>query len=631
MPAVRIRDRSSVPRALHRLTTFSGILSLALTLAAAPSCKRTPDGEPTEQPSGSGEAGASSTSAWAELAPLDAAQLRTHVEFLAADAQEGRAPGTAADERVRAHIIKAFEALGLEPAFNGSFEQKFEVTDGVRVREGKTAMLAAGRTPIDYDLIPWGHDTSESGPVLSRFIYMGYGIAGDEPWTGDYEKLKGRTNRIVVVRAGGPDDPHLDPSKIRPQTKLITAREHGATGFVLWDPDSDTPYANNGRVNDLQIPAVAVGAKGTDAMLEIFGISGKSAKRAKKSGDAHFGLENGTKSKRQGVIDTPFEPIVLGTGNVGAVLRGNGSTQQRIVIGAHMDHLGMGNSHSLAPGERAVHNGADDNASGVAAVLELAKTLAKIPASERPYDIQFVAFGAEEMGLLGSKHLVKQLGASASEQIVAMLNFDMVGRMRENTVIVAGAGTSSAWPGVLERSGGGLTVKTNQQGYGASDQTSFYEVGIPVLHFFTGAHDDYHKPSDDLEKIDFDGAAKIGDMAARVVAAIMSRSLTLDYKKVVESKPLRSGFRVSLGTIPDYAAENDGLTLSGVRPGGPAEKAGLTKGDVIQKLGEREIHNMDDYMAAFAVLKPGVEIDVVVLRDGKQVTLKLTPAAPRRH
>ncbi|MCB9752520.1 MAG: M20/M25/M40 family metallo-hydrolase [Myxococcales bacterium] len=631
MSPARNGHRSPAFRA-RRPWTLLGLAALALTITASPSCKRTPDDGPSKSPDGGNAGDANTTDAWSTLGPVDVAHIRTHMEFLAADAQEGRAPGTEADQRVRAHVVAAMRELGLEPAFDGGgYEQAFEVTDGVRVRAKKTDMLASGRTLIEHNLVPWGHDTSESGPVLGRFIYLGYGLAGDEPWTGDYANLKGRTNRIVVVRAGGPDDPHLDPSKIRPQTKLITAREHGAIGFVLWEPDNESPYPNNGRVNDLQIPAVAVGASGTDAMLEIFGVKGRAAAKAKKSDDPHFGITNGTKSTRQGVIDTPVEPIVLGTGNVSGILRGNGSSPKRLVIGAHMDHLGMGNSHSLAPGERAVHNGADDNASGVATMLALAKTLASVPASERPYDIQFVAFGAEEMGLLGSKHLVTQLGAQAAEQIVAMLNFDMVGRMRDNTVIVAGAGTSSAWAGLLEKSGGGLTVKTNEQGYGASDQTSFYEVGIPVLHFFTGAHDDYHKPSDDLDKIDFAGAARIGDMAARVVAAIMSQSLQLDYKKVVESKPMRSGFRVSLGTIPDYAAQADGLALSGVRPGGAAEKAGLRKGDVIQKLGEREIHNMDDYMAAFAVLKPAVEIEVVVLRDGKQVALKITPEAPRRR
>ncbi|MBL4685189.1 MAG: M20/M25/M40 family metallo-hydrolase [Nannocystaceae bacterium] len=328
-------------------------------------------------------------------------------------------------------------------------------------------------------------------------------------------------------------------------------------------------------------------------------------------------------------MTVPIEPVIRKTANVAGVLKGNGSSKRTLVIGAHMDHLGLGTSSSLAPGEHAVHNGADDNASGVAVVVELARALAKTDMASRPFDVIVIAFGAEEMGLLGSKHYVEALGDTADKQLVAMLNFDMVGRLGDDGLQVAGVGTSSVWPDLVEASKGTLTIKTSDDGYGPSDHGSFYEVGVPVLHFFTGSHADYHKPTDDVDKINFKGAAAVGTMALSILRALQGDAIEPDYIKVARKQSARGGFRVSLGTIPDYGAKVDGVRLTGVREGGPAAAAGMQKGDVVQKLGEREIHNLDDYMAAFAVLEPGKEIDVVVGRDGKSVALKMTPSEPQ--
>ncbi|MCA9690932.1 MAG: M20/M25/M40 family metallo-hydrolase [Myxococcales bacterium] len=594
--------------------------ALVLALAACPG-KR---GDPSETPEG--QASAAASDPWAAAGSVNADKLRAHLAFLADDAQEGRAPGTEADKRVQDYIVAAYQAAGLTPGFSSGYVQPFDLTDGVRIVEGKTPMLAAGKTLVPHGLVPWGHSTANDGPVLGKMIYVGYGIATEGLGTGDYKGLKNRVGgRIVVARAGGPDDPHLTPASTRPQTKLITARDHGAGGFVLWEPDIEAPYPNHGAVTELEIPAVSVGKVGTPALLKIFG------KKPPKEGDKdpHLGLVPGDKSARQAVLDTPVEPVQLKTANVAGVLKGSGASPRSLVVGAHMDHLGMGTNTSLAPGERAVHNGADDNASGVAAMLELAALIAKVPAAVRPYDITFVAFGAEEMGLLGSRHMVEGLGSEAAKGITAMLNFDMVGRLRDGSVVVSGLGTSSVWPGLVEGQRGELKVQPSQDGYGASDQTSFYEAGIPVLHFFSGTHDDYHKPSDDLDKINIPGAASIAQLAFRVIGALMRDRVEPDFIKVAESSQKRGGFRVSLGTVPDYAAQVDGVKLSGVRPGGAADKAGLQKGDVIQKLGAREVHNMDDYMAAFATMNPGEEIPVQILRGEETLSLKLVPDAPR--
>jgi hypothetical protein len=278
-----------------------------------------------------------------------------------------------------------------------------------------------------------------------------------------------------------------------------------------------------------------------------------------------------------------------------------------------------------------VHNGADDNASGVATMLALAAALARVPAAARPYTVEFVAFGAEEMGLLGSKHYIAGLSAEARAALVAMLNFDMVGRLKDDAVVVSGVGTSSLWKGLLAEVAGPLAIRSSEDGFGASDQASFYAAGLPVLHFFSGTHADYHKPSDDLDKINFPGAAAIGDLSLRVIGRLMRDQPTLDFIKVATPAPRAGGFRVSLGTVPDYGAKADGVALADVRPGGPAAAAGLRAGDVITLLGTREIHSLDDYMASFAELRPGVEVPVRVLRNGAAVDLKITPAAPQRR
>jgi aminopeptidase YwaD len=557
-------------------------------------------------------------------------RVRAHVMFLADDTQEGRAPGTEADARVQAYIEGVMLEAGLEPAFGDSFRQAFEVTDGVRIKEGGDLRLDVSGLAVPGQIVPFAKDTSRSGPVVSRLVFVGHGIPQGAPHTGDYDGLEKKVaGNIVVALHGGPDDPHLSAASLRPQSKLIAARDHGAAGFILWDPDATVPVPNHGTVNDLGLPAVAVGSQGTPALLEAF--VGK--KRAAAAAGARFDaaalkLRSGSMTSKRATLQSDIEPVTLQTGNVAGRIRGSAEAAKTVVIGAHMDHLGMGTAHSLAPGQEAVHNGADDNASGVAVMLEVCDSIAKVPENHRAHDVVCVAFGAEEMGLLGSKHYVETLAPEAIADIVAMVNFDMVGRLREEGLVVAGAGTSSLWPELVEATRGELTVRTTEDGYGPSDHGSFYEQKIPVLHFFTGPHEDYHKPSDDIDKINFEGAAAIGTMAYSIVRTVLADSLEPDYKQTEARQPRGGGFRVSLGTIPDYAAKVDGVRLSGVRNGGPAQTAGLRQGDVIQWLGDREVHNLDDYMAAFATMKPGEPVRVVADREGEQVEVELVPGAP---
>lgn len=591
-----------------------GLLGLASLLVA---CDQRPSAPPEPEPPPQRQA------------PREVRQdvLAAHVEFLASDALGGRSPGTDGDEQAQRYIEDAFRAAGFEPGFGIDYRQTFEVIDGVRLVDSGASGLETAAGSVPHSLVPFSESTGSGGVVEAELIFVGYGITEQGGGAGDYAGIsRAVSGKIVVALAGGPDDPHLPPGATRPQNKLIAARDRGAVGFVLWDPATSTPFPNHGRAVELGIPAVFVGADGNLTLQQAFGI-----RKATEAFDANAPtISKGKTSRKPASLRADVEPIVLTTANVGALLVGNSTTSRTVVVGAHHDHLGMGTASSLAPGEVAVHNGADDNASGVAGVLELCAAMAELPMTQRPYDVLCLTFGAEEMGLLGSKYFIEQLDQSRRESIVAMINFDMIGRAQNDELIIAGVGTAPVWDSLIKATETSLTVKTKAGGYGPSDHGSFYEADIPVLHFFTGPHADYHKPSDDVSKLDFAAMTKVTELALGIVDDIVHDGPAFEFHKT-KSKEAggRRAFKVSLGTIPDYAAEVDGLRLSGVREGGPAQAAGMQKGDVIKQLGSREIHGIDDYMAAFGELKPGEEIPVVVERAGELVELKLTPAAPR--
>jgi hypothetical protein len=320
-----------------------------------------------------------------------------------------------------------------------------------------------------------------------------------------------------------------------------------------------------------------------------------------------------------------------------------------VIVGAHYDHLGRGGRYSLAPHSEEPHVGADDNASGVATLLEVAKELSA-KKTELRRDVVVVAFSGEESGVLGSAHFVhtwlestegpkksaergtSPAGAGAKLQdVVAMLNMDMVGRMRENRLQVLGSESAAEWQDVIDTScaDARITCAASGDGYGPSDQTSFYSAGVPVLHFFTGTHTDYHKPSDTPDKINAAGAMQTGKVCTGIALTAAKRETPLTYKADARG-PAPQGdmrsFNASLGTIPDYGGPpgKKGVLLAGVRPGGAADKGGMKKGDVIVKIGKSEIGGVEDLMFVLNASKPGETVPAVVLRDGKEVKLEIT-------
>jgi hypothetical protein len=323
------------------------------------------------------------------------------------------------------------------------------------------------------------------------------------------------------------------------------------------------------------------------------------------------------------ILETDVVQVRATGRNVLAILAGSDPAlrDQYLVVGAHFDHIGMDIAEDGSP---IIYNGADDNASGVAGLLELATSLS----SDRPRrSILFMSFDAEELGALGSLHFMKN-PTVPREKILAMVNMDMIGRMQDRTLIVSGYDTSPAWDELLSKSNEGLDldIKKSAGGFGGSDQTSFYKDDVPVLFFFTGAHDDYNSPNDDWDRINASGEAIILEYVDRVIEGICNSDEppTFSRSKAVKGGRGRSGLSVSMGTVPDFTYEGDGFAIVGTKEGSPAEKAGLIKGDVIVRMDDTGVKNIYDFMGVLSDHKPGDVITVVVLRESVELSLPVT-------
>jgi hypothetical protein len=308
---------------------------------------------------------------------------------------------------------------------------------------------------------------------------------------------------------------------------------------------------------------------------------------------------------------------ITGTNVVGYI---NNSAEHTVVIGAHYDHLGMGGEGSLYREGEAIHNGADDNASGVAVLFKLAERLSEANTNN---NYLFIAFSGEEMGLLGSNYFVKNPTIN-TKKVSYMINMDMVGRLNsENTLAVHGVGTSPVFKQVLFANKDSLNIAEHDSGIGPSDHTSFYLADIPVLHFFTGQHSDYHKPGDDSEKLNYKGMQVISEYILRIITDLDSQGKLAFRKTKNESEEVPS-FKVALGVVPDYLFTGEGMRIDGVSEEKPAQKAGLLKGDVVKKLGDKNITDMMSYMKALSTFNPGQTTVVTVKRGDDLLEVEVT-------
>ncbi|MGB9912036.1 MAG: M20/M25/M40 family metallo-hydrolase [Candidatus Kapaibacteriota bacterium] len=575
----------------------------------------------------------------------EALKIAEYVRFLASDELEGRYPATPGNYKAADFIEKHFKDFGLQP-ISGNYRQTFPFPIAYKFSEKNSVvwekLIERPGLPKDmWKSIPknWNIGVefqplpiSENGTISGEVVFAGYGITAKDIGYDDYEGIDVK-NKIVIVLTdsveGQPKDERFIPySKLN--YKAMNAREHGATGIIFVKVQSDSANVFYPvKVSTFNKPSgiVAIQANRTEI-----------AKFFPKNSNLYPTEMEMQKTKKPKSFLLPDTKITISVNieketaevpNVFGLIPGRDPelSKQYIVIGAHFDHLGWGGENSLYRGKTpAIHNGADDNASGVAAILHLAEYLAKNPLRR---SVIVVAFNGEEEGLLGSSHFVKHSPVPI-EQIVLMLNFDMVGRMKENKLNVFGTGSSTSFDKVIDSVAvlDSLILTKGSEGYGPSDHASFYSVKIPVLFMFTGAHSDYHMPTDDAEKIDCDGILKVTNFAKKILERYGNSFEKPDYVYVpIEKKNGKDnapGYaRVWFGIVPNFEDNPKGLKISGVSAGSPAEKAGLQGDDIITKFGGKTIKNLQDLTYVLREFKPNDTVDVVVIRGDKEMTFKV--------
>jgi len=551
-------------------------------------------------------------------------RILADVRWLADDAREGRGIGTRGLEESAGWLAARYRGLELIPAGDGgTFAQSFPVPVLVRVKEKRLSLDGVAVPESDY--VPAGF--SSSGEASGEVVAAGYGITAPEFERDDYGDLDTR-GKIVVVRRFTPEGGAFSDTKAQRRYgdlryKAWNARQHGARALLVVDwpevPSGKEPPA------EAPLPAPAVDSQGDAGILALVVKRGAGGPLFATSRRASLRVALQGESK-------PAANVV-GRIPAGAPDRLPGA----VVIGAHYDHLGLGGRASLAPGVSAPHGGADDNASGTAALLEVARILAS-HRSELRRDVYIAAFSGEESGVIGSTWFTRRPPNGVSlPTIAAMLNMDMVGRLRSNRLTVLGTESAAEWGELVaaacERER--IECSMSGDGYGPSDHSPFYAGGVPVLHFFSGPHGDYHKPSDRPEQVNAAGVAQIAELAADLARAVAARETRLNYKAVPAPPPagdVRS-YGASLGTIPDYVGSPDGkpgVLLGAVRAGGPAELAGLRRGDLLVRLGDYEIRNIEDFEFALRRFQPGDKTTAVVERAGEKISFPVTLAERRR-
>jgi Peptidase family M28/PDZ domain/PA domain len=575
------------------------------------------------------------------------------VKFLASDALKGRGNGTPELNEAADYIASHFRAFGLEPAGDsGTYLQHFQVTVGAKLGPGNL-LTVEGRDPgrtlaLSQDYIPLSF--SEDGHFEDSIAFAGYGITAPEYHYDDYQGLDVKGKFVVVLRHEPQEN---DPKSVFAGMQLtehaaivnkaINARNHGAVGMILVNdtanhagrPDELIKFGTLAGPEQLKIAALQLKASVVDAWLEPGGHTLEELSKAIDADLSNHSFPLDPAIKLRATVDV--ERIRRSESNVIAILPGSDPklASQCLVIGAHYDHLGLGDQHSLAPSQIGqIHHGADDNASGTSAALEVADSFAHRRPRPR-HSIVFVTFAGEELGLLGSSYYTEHPPAACPlNQTLAMLNMDMVGRVSRNRLYVGGTGTSPDFQKLVEKANQDdpatrFNLSYSASGYGASDHSSFTARGIPVLFFFSGLHSDYHKPSDTWDKIDSTDGAHVAELVADIGAELDQLSEKPLYVRVAEPPSASmgggSGYGPYFGSIPDFGhVEHGGVQFADVHDGSPAAKAGFKAGDILVDFGGMKIDNLYDFTYALRAHKPGDKVMVTVERKGEKVTREVT-------
>jgi hypothetical protein len=527
--------------------------------------------------------------------------LKKDISTLASDKFMGRATGTEGEKMASDYIVSWFKKLKLTPKGTDGYLQPFAFTAAAKTGTSTQFYVNAKSYRLNDDFYPIS--ISGNGITSGYIVKVGYGIVAPELKHDDYAGKLSLNKKILVIETGTPDgnNPHgkyAGYDDLRKKTEIAITKGASAVIFINSDTTLDNPIQKiNSKVSPLKIPV-------------IFAM-----------GDVVRVLKNDIVTNCTVGVEIIREEK---TGhNVIAMLDNKAPTT--IVIGAHYDHLGMGDEeNSLYRGPAAVHNGADDNASGTAMLMELALQLKQPQYSKSNY--LFIAFSGEELGLLGSNYYVKNPTIDL-KSVACMINMDMVGRLKtdEKTLIINGAGTSPRWKTVLDSvTTDSIKIKTSESGIGPSDHTSFYLQDIPSLHFFSGTHEDYHKPSDDEDKINYNGMLSIQKIILNLIERIDGSGKLVFTKTKDSNNEDAPRFKVTLGIIPDYAFSGEGVRADGISEGRPAEKAGMKKGDVIIQLGDYKTADIMEYMKALGKFSKGQSTTVKVKRGSETHDLPVT-------
>ncbi len=584
------------------------------------------------------------------------ARLKADVTYLASDEREGRGPGTKGLDAAADYIAASFKESGLKPAEGADgYFQNFELPGERGLGDNPTLVLKAGESSLKGEPKSTFMPLALGGPVDLKdipVVFAGYGItAKDEDLKLDYDDYAGldvKGKAVLIIRREpqqGQDDSRFggkqNTSYAAFTHKLANAVKHGAKAIVMVNDDFTTKkdgkdelmeFSDAGGNANASIGFVMVTREFANGLMKAAGQPSLSELEALIDAD----LKPQSRVLENATLDATvaIEKKALKVKNVIGVLEGQGPhAEETIVVGGHYDHLGYGGFGSLKPGDKSIHNGADDNASGTATVLELARRLAarKDPLPRR---VVFMGFSAEERGLIGSAYYTNH-PLYPLKNTVAMLNLDMVGRLNDSRdLTVFGTGTSPGLDKLVEALATDQEIKAKQvvgtQGeFFASDHASFYMKDIPVVFFFTGTHPEYHRPADDTDLINFEGMKRIADVSELLLLDLAQRPERPKFVKLGRGPAMASASRgsgVYLGSRPSYAdvPEGGGVKLDGVNDDSPAAKGGMKAGDVVVKFAGKDVKDIDGYMAAMSGHKPGETIEIVVRRDGKDVALKIT-------
>ena len=536
----------------------------------------------------------------AQEIPIDPSatkRMERDLFFLSSDALKGRKPGTPEADVARDYIVGKMLEYGIEPMGENGYSQKFPVPEYAEVNYGFTKLWIGKTHLADHEDFYPVSISATTGLVDEKTVYVGYGITTEDGTYDDFEGLE-LERKIAVMNVSSPDGIHPHSAYAAYHSlneRVANLIEKGASGVLLINPEGT---ASDTREFFKSINASAV---------PVFFV--RNEKWAGK-------LMKRTQKVAMSVMMS--ERFSDGYNVVGYI---HNNKRKTVVLGAHYDHLGMGGENSLYKGPAAIHNGADDNGSGTALLLEVMRYYAQRKDTNYNYLIQF--YSAEELGLIGSKYWTNH-PTFPLRGIEYMINSDMVGRLRDNRLQLSGTGTAAEWDEILDTPIHGLDIKKDPAGVGPSDQTSFYYKDLPVLHLFTGTHNDYHKPTDDADKINYKGMAKL----ASLVYTITARSANyerLSFQRTTSSEQKTTpNFSVTLGVIPDYLFGGPGLRIDGATEGRPGANAGLQAGDIILQIGDITIDDIYAYMTALGAFKKGDTTSISYSRDGDVIESEIT-------